>query len=116
MTLARSRAAQAYTAYPWIDVPLVALLVSEAATNAVLHGEGADFYVLCHSPSPVDRSVQVEVRDSGTDFPRRRQATELDEGGRGLALLDMLAAGWRAERTTDGKTLIFTLGGNTCLA
>lgn len=107
---ARKLVATAYAAYPWIDGSVVELLVSEAVTNAVLHADGDDFYVLCHSPSPVDGSVQIEVHDRGNALPRRRQAAELDETGRGLTLLDLLAAAWRTERTATGKSLIFTLG------
>ena len=106
---ARKAAARAYAAYPRIDRSLVELLVSEAATNAVLHAEGPDFYVLCHSPCPADGSVQVEVHDGGSALPLRRRAAELDESGRGLALLDLLAADRRTERTPMGKCLIFTL-------
>ena len=113
---ARRIATQAYAAYPWIDRSVVELLVSEAVTNAVLHAEGSHFYLVCHSPSPVDGSVQVEVHDCGSTLPCRRQPTELAKSGRGLALLDQLAAAWRTELTTGGKSLIFTLGGGACRA
>jgi anti-sigma regulatory factor (Ser/Thr protein kinase) len=116
VALARRNAVQAYAAYPWIDGSLVALLVSEVVTNAVLHADGSHFYVLCHSPSPVDGSVQVEVHDRSSSLPHRRQATDQDENGRGLALLDLLAARWRTERTASGKTLVFTLEGDKCRA
>jgi anti-sigma regulatory factor (Ser/Thr protein kinase) len=116
VALARRNAIQAYTAYPWIDCSLVALLVSEVVTNSVLHADGSHFYVLCHSPSPLDGSLQVEVHDCSDTVPERRQATDQDEGGRGLALLDLLAAGWRTERTVTGKTLVFTLEGDKCRA
>jgi anti-sigma regulatory factor (Ser/Thr protein kinase) len=113
---ARRAAVQAYAAYPTIDGALVALLVSEAVTNAVLHAAGPDFDVLCLSPSPIDGSVQIEVHDRSRVMPCQRRAAELDEDGRGLALLDLLAAAWRTERTTTGKCLIFTLEGGKCPA
>lgn len=112
---ARKSVAEAYAACPGIDHFVLALLVSEAATNAVVHSDGPDFYVLCHAPSPVDGSVQVEVHDSGPGLPRRREPAEteeLAEGGRGLVLLDDLAAHWRTEKTANGKSLIFTLKGD----
>ncbi|MGP3970803.1 ATP-binding protein [Streptomyces sp. 6N223] len=109
VAMARRAATQAYAAYPWIDPALVALLVSEAATNAVLHSTGSDFDVLCHSPSPLDGSVQIEVHDRSRAVPCPRQATELDEHGRGLALLDLLAAAWRTEATATGKSFVVTL-------
>ncbi|MDT0447320.1 ATP-binding protein [Streptomyces johnsoniae] len=109
---ARRTAVEAYSPFPWIDSGVVALLVSELATNAVLHSNGADFYVLCHSPSLADGSVQVEVHDGGSALPAARMADALDEGGRGLELLGVLAAHWRTERTTTGKSLVFTLKGD----
>jgi anti-sigma regulatory factor (Ser/Thr protein kinase) len=113
---ARRIVAQAYAACPRIDHSLLALLVSEAATNAVLHADGPDFYVLCHSPSAEDGSVQVEVHDGSGSLPRPRQASDLDEHGRGLALLDLLAARWRTERTMSGKSVIFTVEAGKCPA
>lgn len=116
---ARRAAIHAYAAYPWIDPGLVALLVSEAATNAVLHATGADFDVVCLSPSPLDGSVQIEVHDRSRAALRTRPALpapelpELDEHGRGLALLTALAATWRTEELTSGKSLVFTLEGDT---
>ncbi len=89
--------------------------VSELATNAVLHSTGPDFCVLCHSPSPLDGSVQVEVHDGGGPPLPRRPATT-DEHGRGLALLDLLATTWRTEPTSTGKSLIFTLTRDVCLS
>ncbi|WP_107103067.1 ATP-binding protein [Wenjunlia vitaminophila] len=108
---ARRGAALAYAAYPWIDGDVVELLVSEVATNAVRHADGSGFYLLCHSPSPLDGSVQVEVHDRGPALPCRPPVAELAEGGRGLVLLDRLAPGWRTERTVSGKSLVFTLDG-----
>lgn len=111
---ARKAATRAYATYPWIDADVVELLVSEAVTNTVLHAEGSHFYLVCHSPSHLDGSVQVEVHDRGSTLPRRRQPAELDENGRGLALLDLLAVAWRTERTATGKSLIFILAGGAC--
>jgi hypothetical protein len=31
----------------------------------------------------------------------------MDEGGRGIALVDALSSGWGAETTPDGKTVWF---------
>ncbi|MBR7675808.1 ATP-binding protein [Streptomyces daliensis] len=112
---ARRRAAEAYAAYPLVDAFAVGLLVSEAATNAVVHAaSGGDFYVLCHAPA--SGTVQIEVHDGGRGAPVRRCAAGLDEHGRGLELLDLLAAGWRTEPTAHGKSLIFTLGEGPHLA
>jgi anti-sigma regulatory factor (Ser/Thr protein kinase) len=112
---ARRTAAAAYAAHPWVDGSLVALLVSELATNAVLHSTGPDFYVLCHSPSPLDGSIQVEVHDGGGGPPLLRQPTAADDHGRGLVLLDLLASTWRTEPTSAGKSLVSTLTREACL-
>lgn len=85
----------------------VALLVSEVATNAMVHGNGrVDVRVLSHG-----RTLRVEVADSSPDLPRLRRASELDEGGRGLALVDALATSWGAQPDPNGKTVWFELVG-----
>ncbi|RKN12102.1 ATP-binding protein [Streptomyces radicis] len=109
---ARRIAVRAYAPFPWINAGTVELLVSELATNAVVHSGGSDFFVLCHSPSLADGSVQVEVHDQGSGAPVALMADELAEHGRGLELLGLLASHWRTERTTTGKSLVFTLKGD----
>ncbi|RAY15514.1 histidine kinase [Actinomadura craniellae] len=54
-------------------------------------------------------SLWVEVFDSDLRLPRIRSAGETDEGGRGLYLVDQLAARWGARPTTDGKAVWFEL-------
>lgn len=73
------------------------LLVSEMATNAVMHTESSEFRVRVH---PTE--LWVEVCDQSWETPHRRPTTErLDDGtsepsehGRGLELLEMLAPGY----------------------
>ncbi|MGW3293543.1 ATP-binding protein [Streptomyces xiamenensis] len=109
---ARRIAVEAYAPYPGVDRFAVELLISELATNAVLHATGDSFDVLCHSP--LGGSVQVEVHDRCRAVPVRRQPAVQDESGRGLELLDTLASHWRTERTANGKSLIFTLQEGSC--
>ena len=86
-----------------VDCDTVALLVSEVATNALVHGTGR----VRVRVRPTRRGVRVEVHDEDVTLPARRQATPMDEGGRGIALVDALSSGWGAERTHDGKTVWF---------
>lgn len=89
------------------DVPHLAdsleLLVSEMVTNAVIHGFG---------PVQVRGSfdgyrVRIEVQDDATAVPRAHvtAATELDEHGRGLQLIAMLADDWGTAGTATGKSV-----------
>jgi anti-sigma regulatory factor (Ser/Thr protein kinase) len=84
----------------------VALLVSEVATNALVHGSG-DVEVRVTSDGPV---LRVEVSDDSPQMPRRRAAGLLEEGGRGLALVDSLSRDWGVERHGEGKVVWFELG------
>ena len=97
------------TAAPAVDVDTVALLVSEVATNALVHGAGR----VRVRVRPTTAGLRVEVHDEDSSLPSRRQATPLDEGGRGIALVDALSSGWGAERTADGKTVWFEVAAAT---
>ena len=99
----RFAAEAARTTAPDVDADTVALLVSEVATNALVHGRGR-VRVRVH---PTARGLRVEVHDGNPVLPARRQATPMDEGGRGIALVEALSSGWGAESTTDGKSVWF---------
>ncbi|ADI11119.1 hypothetical protein SBI_07999 [Streptomyces bingchenggensis BCW-1] len=107
---ARDLAVQAYAAIPWVDHEVIRLLVSETATNAVLHSGGGEFDLICHSPC--DGAIQIELHDRSAKEPERRTHAVLDSHGRGLELLDLLAPGWSVETTLTGKGLIFSLEGD----
>ena len=97
------------TTAPAVDADTVALLVSEVATNALVHGAGR----VRVRVRPTSQGLRVEVHDEDTTLPSRRQATPMDEGGRGIALVDALSSGWGAERTPDGKTVWFEVAAAT---
>lgn len=69
----------------------VELLVSELVTNAVLHGGSlVTLDVDCESPDGISASVS----DSSTTWPVARRPGPMDEGGRGLELVDLISDAW----------------------
>ena len=85
----------------------LALLVSEVATNALVHGTG-DVQVRVTSAGPV---LRVEVRDDSPAVPQRRAAGLLEEGGRGLGLVASLSSDWGVQPSPPGKVVWFELRG-----
>ena len=84
---------------------VASLLVSELVTNAVLHARTA---VGLRIAAVGDR-LRVEVSDGSRARPVRQEFRPEATGGRGLLLLDRLAASWDVRRTPDGKTVWFEL-------
>ncbi|GGK21720.1 hypothetical protein GCM10011583_62150 [Streptomyces camponoticapitis] len=87
------------------------LLASELATNAILHTLGVQF--LCGIGLVTDECLRLEVHDhdySGTSLPRYEPGPE-DESGRGLLLVEQLAASWGVSRSvlTGGNAVWATL-------
>lgn len=81
----------------------VELLVSEVATNALVHGEG-EVRVRVQAREGV---VRVEVDDESPVLPVARSAGPTAEGGRGLALVTALSSSWGVLPRDDGKTVWF---------
>ena len=88
---------------PRADCDTVSLLVSEVATNALVHGAGQVLVRVV----PTEAGVRIEVVDGSPALPRPRDASMLDEGGRGLALVEALSSAWGAEPSEGGKTVWF---------
>jgi anti-sigma regulatory factor (Ser/Thr protein kinase) len=86
------------------------LLVSEAATNAVLHsasGNGGTFAVQYLIS---DHLLRVEVHDGGGPTSPQRRVHHLESmTGRGLDLFDALSDRWGVAGTPDGWTVWFEL-------
>ncbi len=78
-----------------------ALVVSELATNAVLHG-GTPFSVTL---SALAHGLRISVRDGGDDLPRLRNSSSCDPGGRGLHIVDALSRNWGTKRHHVGKVV-----------
>jgi anti-sigma regulatory factor (Ser/Thr protein kinase) len=103
---ARRFAASMVTEGPTELRETVELMVSELATNCVRH-VNASFEV---SIERTDDSYHVEVRDEGGGRPAMRSPAPEDVSGRGLRIVDMLAARWGVRYDADaGKTVWFTL-------
>ena len=87
----------------------VDLVVSELVTNALLHSGGP-----CGTgaASPIrfeldlrGNTLTCRVVDSSPLPPRPEEATETAESGRGLILVEALAAAWDWEDLPDGKSV-----------
>jgi anti-sigma regulatory factor (Ser/Thr protein kinase) len=117
--LARLAATRQLAAWGWTPETeasqTAALLVAELAANAALHGRlpGRDFRLRLHLAASVGptapATLRIEVADSRGERPVARAAafpTPTAESGRGLVLVDALAARWGTEpRQPSGKTV-----------
>ena len=81
------------------------LLVSELVTNAVLHARTEFTLVL----RLIRGGVRVEVHDGSQAVPVVRHYEDEAMTGRGLALVDQLAARWGVEESGAGKVVWFEL-------
>ena len=81
----------------------VELLTSELVTNAVVHAGSEPRLALILLP---DR-IRVEVHDTDPTLPTQREPDAASASGRGLLLLERLAASWGVEAADDGKTVWF---------
>lgn len=86
------------------------LLTSELCTNALVHtasGDGGTFGVT------VDHRggwLRVEVNDGGSpSVPAPQAADGMDEDGRGLAIVGLVADRWGQAGSTRGRSVFFEL-------
>ena len=83
---------------------IVALLVSELVTNAIVHAR-SEVDVAVHLTADAAR---VEVSDRSPKVPVVRDAEDQDESGRGLAIVQSLARTWGVRPGPEGgKTIWF---------
>ncbi|MFD8801807.1 ATP-binding protein [Streptomyces atroolivaceus] len=89
------------------DHDAVTIVVAELAANAVLHGRvpGRDFALFVRHDDT--RSViRVEVSDTRSELPTHVIPAFDEDHGRGLVLVDALAARWGVhDRVGPGKTV-----------
>jgi anti-sigma regulatory factor (Ser/Thr protein kinase) len=87
------------------------LLLSELVTNAVRHSRVPDRQVSARFRLADTTTLRIEVSDAGNALPVVRSVSTEDECGRGLALVEALAANWGSYRRPHdiGKTVWFEL-------
>jgi two-component sensor histidine kinase len=101
----RGVCASASVSPPMIETAL--LLVSEVVTNAVVHGSGRPVLDIDVRPE----LLRVTVTDDAAGVPQvQRHNPVLADGGRGLQLVETLAARWGTNRRLPtGKSVWFEL-------
>ncbi|MGW1913490.1 SpoIIE family protein phosphatase [Streptomyces sp. NPDC002076] len=82
----------------------IELVADELITNALMHTEGAAIVTL-RALDGGHRRLRIEVEDSSSALPRRREAGEDGVSGRGLLLVEMLADAWGVEARGGGKAV-----------
>jgi anti-sigma regulatory factor (Ser/Thr protein kinase) len=89
-----------------VDPSVAILLTSELVTNAIRHeaGDTVTLAITCSCGQ-----LRVDVHDTSCFFPVLGDASVDEETGRGLFLVDTLAASWGCYRTPAGKAVYFTL-------
>ena len=98
------------TAHQWgLNPQDVVLVVSELATNAIRHAETS--FELCIERR--DGSMLIEVSDYNSAPAQPRTPKEGVAGGRGLVIVDQIAAEWGSRlEPRGGKTVWAELGLN----
>ena len=103
---ARRTVAEALTAAGRDDlVDTATLLVSELVTNAIRHADSEVEVAVRLLPE----ALRVEVGDTGQGTPTVVEAAPDAEQGRGLALVEALAAAWGVEPEGNGKIVWFEI-------
>lgn len=108
---ASTRAARAFVAEhlrAWQLEPAIddaTLLVSELVTNAILHGRSPIDLVV----RKVKTAVRVEVYDEGSATAQPLYPEGDEFAGRGLGLVQAVAARWGVEDADIGKTVWFEI-------
>jgi anti-sigma regulatory factor (Ser/Thr protein kinase) len=83
----------------------IAVMVSELATNALLHASGGFEVVVDRS----EDSVAISVIDRGDGTPVLQSPTFSEPHGRGLRIVAALSDEWGISATSDGKAVWFRL-------
>ncbi len=86
-------------------VPDAELLTSELVTNALVHAGGSVVVTV----AVADGTAEVGVTDRSAVVPRPRRVPPTAEGGRGLAMVDLIAREWGVSDVEDGKQVWFRL-------
>lgn len=98
--------------HDWADpeqVDSAVLMISEMATNVLVHTDGDALMVAQASGEHGERRLRVEVADGSDELPHKRRPGEMASSGRGLVLMEMLADAWGVDPRGDGKSIWFEL-------
>lgn len=79
----------------------VRLVVSELATNALVHAQ-TPFTVILHAAKEL---LRLEVLDGSHEGPVLRKARAMDTGGRGVAIVKALSRDWGVVDQPTGKSV-----------
>ncbi len=82
-----------------------ALLVSELVTNAIVHAHSTVELAVHLRPT----RIRVEVIDTAREHVRRRDAKDDEQSGRGMALIEAIAAAWGVDSLLSGKSVWFEM-------
>ncbi|GAA0647543.1 hypothetical protein GCM10009535_26640 [Streptomyces thermocarboxydovorans] len=85
------------------------LIACELITNAILHADPARRTRPGHCRLTLERparhAVRIEVSDNSAALPAKREPGEDEPGGRGLVLVEALAADWGVTLRPPGKVV-----------
>ncbi|PCG84115.1 phosphatase [Streptomyces sp. WZ.A104] len=98
--------------HDWSDpeqVDSAVLMVSEMATNVLVHTDGDALMVAEVAGERGERRLRVEVADASDELPHKRRPGEMASSGRGLVLMEMLADAWGVDPRGEGKSIWFEL-------
>lgn len=84
-------------------VEVVLLAANELVTNAIIHAH-TDLHLFVRLK---EQALRIEVADHSDQLPVHRHVADDAIGGRGIALLDAVAARWGVELLPDGKRVWF---------
>ncbi|MGW0934374.1 ATP-binding SpoIIE family protein phosphatase [Streptomyces sp. NPDC002666] len=110
--IAAARALLREMLHDWADeeqVDSAVLMVSEMATNVLVHTDGDALVVAQAIGEHGDRRLRVEVSDGSDELPHKRRPGEMASSGRGLVLMEMLAHAWGVDPRGSGKSIWFEL-------
>ncbi|MER5928713.1 SpoIIE family protein phosphatase [Streptomyces sp. NPDC002054] len=80
----------------------IELAADELITNVLVHTDGGGEISLRLTP---EGRVRIEIEDTSSALPRRREAGDWAVSGRGLLLVDRLADTWGVEPRGTGKSV-----------
>lgn len=98
--------------HDWADpeqVDSAVLMISEMATNVLVHTDGDALMVARASGEHGERLLRVEVADGSDELPHKRRPGEMASSGRGLVLMELLADAWGVDPRGEGKSIWFEL-------